>query len=48
MRGQYIAVIPEENIIMVRLGHNQRKERVENMPPDLYHYLDIALDISHQ
>lgn len=46
MRGQYIAVIPEDNIIMVRLGHNQNKERTAHMPPDLYMYLDIAKTIA--
>ncbi len=42
LRGQYIAVIPEDNLIVVRLGHDQNKERVGHMPPDLFMYLDIA------
>ncbi|MFN0032620.1 MAG: serine hydrolase domain-containing protein [Flavobacteriales bacterium] len=45
MRGQYIAVVPGEQLIVVRLGHNQRPERVDHMPPDLYMYLDIATAI---
>ncbi len=47
MRGQYIAVIPEDNLIVVRLGHNQRPERVAHMPPDLFMYLDIASAIAN-
>jgi CubicO group peptidase (beta-lactamase class C family) len=48
MRGQYIAVIPDKHIIMVRLGHNQNKERTAHMPPDLFMYLDIAKELADQ
>jgi CubicO group peptidase (beta-lactamase class C family) len=46
MRGQFIAVIPSENLIMVRIGHEQKVERVAHMPPDLHMYLDIAKAIA--
>jgi len=42
MRGQYIVVLPDINMIIVRLGHHQNKERVEHMPPDLFWYIDMA------
>lgn len=42
MRGQYIVVLPKEQLILVRIGHLQVKERKNNMPTDLYQYLDIA------
>lgn len=42
MRGQYIVVIPDRNMIIVRLGHQQNKERVSHMPPDLFSYIELA------
>jgi CubicO group peptidase (beta-lactamase class C family) len=47
MRGQYIAVVPSLNLIMVRTGHEQKPERVAHMPPDLFMYLDIAKAIAN-
>jgi hypothetical protein len=29
-------------LVVVRLGHKQSKERVENMPPDMFVYMDAA------
>jgi len=46
MRGQYIIMIPDEELIIVRLGHHQSKERVENMPPDMFVYIDAAIAIT--
>ncbi len=46
MRGQYIVVLPEEKLILVRIGHQQVKERKNNMPTDLYRYLDIAKSLA--
>ncbi len=47
MRGQYIAVIPEDNLILVRLGHNQQPERIDHIPTDLFMYLDIAASVAN-
>lgn len=46
MRGQYIIVLPEENLIVVRLGHQQAKERQNNMPTDMFRYIDIAKELA--
>jgi CubicO group peptidase (beta-lactamase class C family) len=47
MRGQYIIVVPEQHLIVVRLGHNQSKERENHMPPDMLMYLKIAKEIAN-
>lgn len=48
MRGQYIVVVPQDSLIVVRLGHQQSMERTNHMPPDLYSYLEIAESIVNQ
>jgi CubicO group peptidase (beta-lactamase class C family) len=43
MRGQYIVVLPEKNMVIVRIGHQQSKERVDHMPVDLLAYIRMGL-----
>ena len=43
--GQYIFVIPQLNAVVVRLGHKRDTFYKNNMPLDVYTYLDAALDI---
>ncbi|MEY3398896.1 MAG: hypothetical protein RL220_1490 [Bacteroidota bacterium] len=45
LRGQYVIALPEHNMIMVRIGHHQDKERLNYLPTDLYRYIDIALKL---
>lgn len=44
--GQYIISIPEENIVIVRLGHERNSEKINNHPADLYEYVDFALNVA--
>lgn len=41
IRGQYLIVIPEDDLIIVRLGENlKKKEKDEEHAPDFYKYID--------
>jgi hypothetical protein len=48
LRGQYIIMIPELDLLVVRLGHKEGKERVAHMPSDLLVYIEAARNISGQ
>jgi CubicO group peptidase (beta-lactamase class C family) len=43
MRGQYIVIIPEKNMVVVRIGHQQSKERIGHMPVDMLSYIRMGL-----
>ena len=40
--GQYIFIIPETQTVVVRLGHERSDERVNNVPKDVFEYLDLS------
>lgn len=44
IKGQYTIVIPEKNLVIVRLGKQRSNEFVNNNPSDLYTYIDFALE----
>ncbi len=46
--GQYILMIPEKNMVIVRLGHKRSKERINWLPADIYTWIDTALEIESQ
>lgn len=43
--GQFIFVIPEKNAVVVRLGEYVSKKRIKQTPPDVFDYLDAALEV---
>ena len=43
--GQYTIMIPEKNIVIVRLGHERSKKFINGNPSDFYTYIDFALGI---
>jgi CubicO group peptidase (beta-lactamase class C family) len=43
--GQYIFVIPDENAVVVRLGHKRSEEKHEHHPADAWIYLNEAFRI---
>lgn len=40
--GQYVITIPEDNLIITRLGHHRSDEKQNNFPVDFYRYIDEA------
>jgi CubicO group peptidase (beta-lactamase class C family) len=43
--GQFIFIIPQKNAVVVRLGEYVTREREHFTPPDVFTYLDAALEI---
>jgi CubicO group peptidase (beta-lactamase class C family) len=43
--GQYIIIIPEKNMVIVRLGNKRDKEKRNHHPIDFYKYIDLGLEI---
>lgn len=43
--GQYVITIPEDNLIVVRLGHHRSPETVNSFPVDFYVYIDEAYEM---
>ena len=46
--GQYIIVLPEKNLVIVRTGKEREQVNGGGHPADIYYYLDAALDITEQ
>lgn len=43
--GQYIAVVPELDLIVVRLGHRRSKEKVNQHPVDFIRYMEYSISM---
>ncbi len=43
--GQYILCVPEDDLIVVRLGQKRLSNDSDDTPQDVYHYLDAAWQI---
>jgi CubicO group peptidase (beta-lactamase class C family) len=46
IKGQYIFSIPEKNMIVVRLGRKRADKKGDELPGDIYDYLDLGLSLS--
>lgn len=44
--GQYVFVLPEKNLVVVRLGHKRAQNAKANPPDDVLMWLDAALNIT--
>lgn len=43
--GQYVISIPEDDLIIVRLGHKRDEEKINEFPKDFYIYIDEAYEM---
>jgi CubicO group peptidase (beta-lactamase class C family) len=43
--GQFIFIIPQKNAVVVRLGEKVSRKRVHYTPPDVFTYLDAAMEV---
>jgi CubicO group peptidase (beta-lactamase class C family) len=45
IRGQYVFAIPDLNMIVVRLGHKRAPKSGDDLPADIFLYLDAAIEL---
>lgn len=46
LKGQYVIVIPDKNMIVVRLGRHRQKRGTYELPKDVEYWIDGALEIT--
>jgi CubicO group peptidase (beta-lactamase class C family) len=45
LQGQYIFVLPAENAVIVRLGHERSEVQINNHPLDVYTWVNLGLEL---
>jgi CubicO group peptidase (beta-lactamase class C family) len=47
IKGQYIFCIPEKRMVIVRLGHLRAEKEGDELPKDIFDYLDMGLGMGN-
>ncbi len=46
IKGQYIIIIPDQKMVIVRLGQMREKEKKNDHPVDVFDYIDAGLELA--
>ncbi|MFN3555032.1 MAG: serine hydrolase domain-containing protein [Bacteroidales bacterium] len=46
--GQYVFMLPQQDAVVVRLGHKRSDYRIQDIPSDVFLYVDMALEMLNQ
>jgi CubicO group peptidase (beta-lactamase class C family) len=46
IKGQYIFCIPQKKMVIVRLGHKRAEKQGEELPKDIFDYLNLGLGLN--
>jgi CubicO group peptidase (beta-lactamase class C family) len=46
IKGQYIFCIPQRKMVIVRLGHKRAEKQGEELPKDIFDYLNLGLGLN--
>lgn len=46
INGQYVFVVPNLRTVIVRLGHKRSSERIDNIPSDVFTWLDAGIELA--
>jgi CubicO group peptidase (beta-lactamase class C family) len=46
INGQYVIMVPDMRTVIVRLGHKRSSERINNIPADVFTWIDAGIELA--